>query len=209
MPTESTEAEQKTIRFDVGGQLYRISKSLIEQHEDTMLARLVSDTWLADPDATIFIDRDGGRFKNVLDYLRYGKVSLPFTVPLEMFLLDMEYYGFNSVDNDTARSTLNPSQIDDNDANKQAMMHIRRSFLTAQKDTTTSRTTSMILEKAMEYALLYVGLKSSTTPLEVYHHVSGKDGSEELAKSTQFNKYLNENRQNNHEVFNCGLAIWS
>eukprot|EP00590_Aulacoseira_subarctica_P003151 CAMPEP_0172422128 /NCGR_PEP_ID=MMETSP1064-20121228/8320_1 /TAXON_ID=202472 /ORGANISM="Aulacoseira subarctica , Strain CCAP 1002/5" /LENGTH=74 /DNA_ID=CAMNT_0013162843 /DNA_START=188 /DNA_END=408 /DNA_ORIENTATION=+ len=74
MTTDNTEAEQKTVRFDVGGQLYRVSKSLVEQHEDTMLARLVSDTWLSDPDATIFIDRDGEIFQYVLYYMRYGKV---------------------------------------------------------------------------------------------------------------------------------------
>ena len=104
MSSESTKSEQKTIRFNVGGQLYEVSKSLIEQREDTMLARLVSDTWLADPNSTIFIDRDGERFKYVVDYLRYGKVSLPLTVPREMFFLDMGFYGFTSVDNDAVRS---------------------------------------------------------------------------------------------------------
>lgn len=186
MNAQSTEAEPKTIRINVGGQFYEVSRSLIEQHEDTMLARLVSDTWLADPDATIFIDRDGERFKYVLDYLRYGKVSLPFTVPREMFLLDMEYYGFSSVDKDTARSSLNFLQIDDSDANKQAMMHIRRSFETTENDINTS----MLLEKAREYALLYVGNKSNTAALTVTHFISGAAGSEEAAKSTKFFNYL-------------------
>ena len=201
MNAESTGDKKQTIRFNVGGQFYEVSKSLIEQHEDTMLARLVSDTWLADPNATIFIDRDGDTFKYVLYYMRYGKVSLPITVSREMFLLDMEYYGFNSVDNDTARSTLNPSQIDDSDANKQAMMHIRRSFQTAENERTTSITTSIILEKAMEYAFLYIGNKSSTVPIsENLHKPLGE------ANSEKFYQYLNENYQNNYKLFNRCLA---
>ena len=128
MTTEKTEAEQKTVRFDVGGHLYRVSKSLIEQHDDTMLARLVSDTWLSNPDATIFIDRDGESFKYVLYYMRYGKVSLPITVSREMFLLDMEYYGFTSVDTDNSHSTPALSQIDDDNSNKEVILRCANIF---------------------------------------------------------------------------------
>ena len=34
-----------TVNLDVGGTKYRVSKSLIAQYPNTMLARLISDTW--------------------------------------------------------------------------------------------------------------------------------------------------------------------
>jgi len=36
---------RKTVHFNVGGNIYKVSRSLLEQHPDTMLARLASDTW--------------------------------------------------------------------------------------------------------------------------------------------------------------------
>ena len=57
--------EEKVI-FDVGGKMYTVSRSLIEEHSDTMLARIVSKTWQEDPDSTVFIDRDGDTFRFVL-----------------------------------------------------------------------------------------------------------------------------------------------
>jgi hypothetical protein len=82
-----------TVTFDVGGKLFKTSRSLILQHEGTLLARLVSDTWQVDPTKPIFIDRNGTTFDCILDYLRYGRITLPVTVSKEMFLLDMDFYG--------------------------------------------------------------------------------------------------------------------
>ena len=67
-----TELKQPTeiVQFDVGGRLFKTSRSLIDKHEDTMLARLVSDTWQEDPTKPVFIDRNGDIFAHVLDYLR-------------------------------------------------------------------------------------------------------------------------------------------
>ena len=57
--------EEKVI-FDVGGKMYNVSRSLIEEHSDTMLARIVSKTWQEDPNSVVFIDRDGDTFRFVL-----------------------------------------------------------------------------------------------------------------------------------------------
>ena len=90
-----TESNPLTIHFNVGGKHYEVSKSLVEQQADgTMLSRIVSDAWHGDPNEPVFIDRDGERFGYCLDYLRYGKVSLPITVPLGAWLRDMDFYGF-------------------------------------------------------------------------------------------------------------------
>jgi hypothetical protein len=82
-----------TVSFDVGGKVFKTARSLILQHEDTMLARLVSDTWHVDSTKPIYIDRTEVTFGFVLDYLRYGRIVLPMTVSKEMFLLDMDFYG--------------------------------------------------------------------------------------------------------------------
>lgn len=54
-------------------------QSLLDQHPNTMLARLASETWNGQgkEDEEIFIERDGERFRYVLDFLRHGKVLLP------------------------------------------------------------------------------------------------------------------------------------
>jgi hypothetical protein len=82
-----------TVMFNVGGKAYETSLALFLKHEDTALGRLVSDRRQVDPTMPIFIDRDGDTFRFVLDYLRYGHITLPMTVSKEMFLLDMDFYG--------------------------------------------------------------------------------------------------------------------
>lgn len=103
-----------TVRFNVGGRIYEVSRSLLDLFPNTMLSRMVSDMWQevqvarnGDGDGDdqneaaplIFVDRNGDRFQYVLDYMRDGqKASLPFTVSKEGFLKDLEYYGFDDVD---------------------------------------------------------------------------------------------------------------
>lgn len=86
-------ADDPYVTFDVGGKVFKTSRSLILQHEDSMLVRLVSATWQEDPTKPVFIDRDGDTFRCVLDFLRYGNITLPMTVSREMFLRDMDFYG--------------------------------------------------------------------------------------------------------------------
>jgi hypothetical protein len=89
-----------TVCFDVGGKIYKVSRSLLQAHPDTMLARIASETWQSDSSSqTIFIDRDNERFRYCLDYLRDGSVDLPMTVSKEALLKDLEYFG---IDHDTA-----------------------------------------------------------------------------------------------------------
>ena len=81
------------VQFDVGGRVFKTSRSLIDQHEDTMLARLVSDTWQENPNKSVFIDRDGDMFAQVISYLRYGSIELPITISKAMFLRDLDFFG--------------------------------------------------------------------------------------------------------------------
>eukprot|EP00593_Proboscia_inermis_P011558 CAMPEP_0171318522 /NCGR_PEP_ID=MMETSP0816-20121228/89210_1 /TAXON_ID=420281 /ORGANISM="Proboscia inermis, Strain CCAP1064/1" /LENGTH=92 /DNA_ID=CAMNT_0011813109 /DNA_START=369 /DNA_END=644 /DNA_ORIENTATION=+ len=88
----------ETVTFDVGGKEYRVSTSLLQQYPECMLARMISEEWKKEEDTKLFIERDGERFRYVLDYLRDGRVSLPCTVPKAAFLKDMEYYGLQVSD---------------------------------------------------------------------------------------------------------------
>ena len=88
-----------TVRFNVGGNRYQLSRSLLDMHPKTMLAQSASEQWLQNPDAEVFVERDGIQFGYVLDYLRDdGSVILPMTVPKPSFLADLVYYGVENVD---------------------------------------------------------------------------------------------------------------
>ena len=79
-------------KFNIGGHRYEVSRSLLLNHPDTMLAKSASDQWQEDPESEIFIERDGQRFRFVLDYLRDGKVGLPITETTDAFVAELEYY---------------------------------------------------------------------------------------------------------------------
>jgi hypothetical protein len=87
-----------TVKFNVGGRLYEVPRSLVEKFPSTMLARMASDTWQKVPEATLFIGRSGERFEYSLDYMRGDKVWLPLNIPKEAFLDDLDFYGFEDVD---------------------------------------------------------------------------------------------------------------
>lgn len=103
---ENFNERPRTIKFNVGGKHFEVSRDLIMKDGDastdnnehtssatTMLSRLVSDTWLENPESEVFIDRDGDIFSYILNYLRYGEVVLPHNMPKEGFLRDLDFYG--------------------------------------------------------------------------------------------------------------------
>jgi hypothetical protein len=59
----------------------------------SLLAKTASSPWNQDDSKEIFIERDGDRFRYVLDYLRDGLVFVPATVAKEAVMLDLNYYG--------------------------------------------------------------------------------------------------------------------
>jgi hypothetical protein len=99
-----------TVAFDVGGQLHRVSRSLIMNHENSMLASLISERWNAQTEGDdaqvvscppILIDRNSERFAYVLDFMRYGRVVLPYSISKELLLLDLDFYGIEGASEDT------------------------------------------------------------------------------------------------------------
>lgn len=63
----------ENVKFNVGGKHFEVSRALIDSHAESVLGKLVSDTWYEDPNKAVFIDRDGDIFAQILNYLRYGR----------------------------------------------------------------------------------------------------------------------------------------
>lgn len=85
-----------TVKFNVGGKIFEVNRSLLSKFDEEMMLRVAAD--LSDvPNEPIFTDRDGERFAYVLDYMRDGKVSLPFSISKGSFISDLMFYGINAV----------------------------------------------------------------------------------------------------------------
>ena len=97
----------EVIKFNIGGQRYEVSRSLFDKHPDSMLARSESEQWQEDPEAEIFIERDGLRFRYILDYMRDDKLDLLPTESKKTIVTELEYYGI----------VVNEENIDDAAAN--------------------------------------------------------------------------------------------
>jgi hypothetical protein len=113
--SDSSTDSSRTVKFNVGGRHYEVSRSLIERFPETMLAKMVSETWQKDPEATLFIDENGDRFQYCLDYMRRKEVWIPLSVPKEALLQDLDYYGFENVD---------PGKIYGGSSNLAAALHL-------------------------------------------------------------------------------------
>ena len=91
----------ETVTFNVGGQTYQVSKSLLAQFPNTMIAKSASKEWKNDASKEIFIERDCTLFQYVLSYLRDRKVHLPWTVSKKALLEELVYYGVENVNEKT------------------------------------------------------------------------------------------------------------
>lgn len=90
-----TQEQTSTIKFNVGGKLYEVSKSLLKRFPDTLLGQKASD----ESETPIFIDRDPDRFAYCLDYMRDGgKLHLPEVITKSSILQELRYFGFGDID---------------------------------------------------------------------------------------------------------------
>lgn len=96
--SSSSSKTKKRIKFNVGGQIYEVSASLLDMHPDTMIAKITSSQWHCDPNTEVFIERDGTLFGYVLKYLRDRQVTLPLTVTKKELIAEFRYYGIQDVD---------------------------------------------------------------------------------------------------------------
>ena len=101
----------ETVKLNVGGTIYEVSRSLLERYPDTMLAksfpkRCQEDSIVETSMPEIFIERDGYLFRHVLSYLRDGRVVLPLTASREGLMLELQYYGLYGVEKENIDDSL-------------------------------------------------------------------------------------------------------
>ena len=101
---EKQKQRNPTVTFNVGGTKYEISQTLLLIHPYSLLSEEADKQRRKDkPEDPIFIDRDGGRFKYVLDWMRDNQVVIPVTVSKKALLNELRYFGFDNVDESTIR----------------------------------------------------------------------------------------------------------
>lgn len=101
--------KRSTVKFNVGGKLFEISRSLLDSFPDTMIYKAASKTWIQEKDEPIFIERNCDRFQFVLDYMRDGHCSLPYDTTKDAVLNELSYFGFDNVDPEKIIDEYSPS----------------------------------------------------------------------------------------------------
>jgi hypothetical protein len=80
------------VRFTIGGTQYEVADE-------------------TDDESEIFIERDGERFRYVLDYMRDGSVQIPLSIPRGQLVMDLEYYGIDYADASITLSVADPKDL--------------------------------------------------------------------------------------------------
>jgi hypothetical protein len=84
----------KIIHLNVGGTRYDIAEETLLNHEDTMLAKLVSSKWKKGGNQEpLFIDRNGERFQYIVDWYRDGQITVPRTISVNALRNDALFFG--------------------------------------------------------------------------------------------------------------------
>ena len=92
---------ENVVCFDVGGIRYIVSRTLLELYPNTVLTQSASKQCTGNcGEVVVFLNRNGGHFKYVLDYLQNnGRVYLQmYAITKEEFLDDLVFYGITDVD---------------------------------------------------------------------------------------------------------------
>ena len=83
------------IHFNVGGKQFKVSRSLLEMHINTLLTQM-SIYQLQSKSKKVILPGDGIWFRFILDYLHCnGFVTLPMTVTKETFSADLAHFQIN------------------------------------------------------------------------------------------------------------------
>ncbi|GAX10689.1 potassium voltage-gated channel Shaw-related subfamily C member 1 [Fistulifera solaris] len=79
--------------LDVGGTLYKVSRTTLERCKGTRLAQWIADHEEEKISEALFIDRNGMLFQYVLDYLRTNKLLVPPSVSRAALREEFAFYG--------------------------------------------------------------------------------------------------------------------
>jgi len=113
------------IKYNVGGIKYQVARSLIRMYPKSLLAKTAFSPWNKDEDhdKEIYIERDGDRFRYVLDYLRDGLVFIPATVAKEAVMLDLNYYGLDYNDDVVIGTETSTNYYESKDQLEKSLLH--------------------------------------------------------------------------------------
>lgn len=79
--------------FNVGGTRYDVAIDILMKFEDTLLAQLVVLKGNKNSQEPIYIERDGERFRYILDWYRDGRINVPKTDSIESIKSDALFFG--------------------------------------------------------------------------------------------------------------------
>ena len=101
MHEASASADRFFVLLNVGGSMHTVPSDTLMKFPDSLLSKLVSEKRQTisnnNSDPPIYIDRDGERFRFVLDAYRDGRVVLPRGVAIGAFENDLKYFGLSGV----------------------------------------------------------------------------------------------------------------
>lgn len=103
---QSSPSSPTTIWFRVGGVSFEVSRSLVEGFPTTILYRLLSESMntLTNANEGLFVQCNRNRFEYIIEYMMFGKVCLPDSIPKEVLLRDLKYLGFENVNESDIKS---------------------------------------------------------------------------------------------------------
>ncbi|CAH2103877.1 unnamed protein product [Euphydryas editha] len=91
-----TSAFKAPVHIDVGGVIYTSSLETLTTYPDSKLSKMFSGAIPIVLDTLkqhYFIDRDGGMFRHILNFLRNHKLLIPFDFPyLELLIAEAKYF---------------------------------------------------------------------------------------------------------------------
>eukprot|EP00850_Spirogloea_muscicola_P000795 SM000003S11040 [mRNA] locus=s3:527024:528002:- [translate_table: standard] len=96
-----TKRRRETVRLNVGGTMFETSADTLvtRDHQSMLAARVLR--WQSgasdEPGGVVWLDRDGGLFGDVLNYLRTGRVFLTKEGDLEGLKCEAEFYGLKGL----------------------------------------------------------------------------------------------------------------
>eukprot|EP00850_Spirogloea_muscicola_P000741 SM000003S10986 [mRNA] locus=s3:92320:93377:- [translate_table: standard] len=96
-----TKRRRETVRLNVGGTLFETSADTLvtRDHQSMLAARMLR--WQSgasdEPGGVLWLDRDGGLFGDILNYLRTGRVFLTKEGELEGLKCEAEFYGLKGL----------------------------------------------------------------------------------------------------------------
>ncbi len=96
----SNDEPSQIVRLNVGGTRFEVARGTLMKYEGSMLASLVSGKWKEGcGENEIFIDRDGARFRYVLEYLRTDRVFVHDRLDQAALEVEFDYFGIDADSN--------------------------------------------------------------------------------------------------------------